>query len=55
MYFVLMFGVMLILPVHYLFVLLRLAVRTRVILKASWYLESQVPGKLCSCPLLFTQ
>jgi hypothetical protein len=29
-YFVLMFGVMLILPVHYLFVLLRLAVRTRV-------------------------
>jgi hypothetical protein len=28
-------------------VLLRLAVRTRVTRRASWYLESQVLGKLC--------
>jgi hypothetical protein len=28
-------------------VLLRLAVRICVICRASWYLESQVPGKLC--------
>jgi hypothetical protein len=47
MYFVYMFGVMLILPIHCLYVLLRLAVRIRVIRRASWYLESQVPGKLC--------
>jgi hypothetical protein len=31
MYFVYMFGVMLILPIHYLYVLLRLAVRIHII------------------------
>jgi hypothetical protein len=39
--------VMLILPIHVLSVLLSLGVRTRVTLRASWYLESQVIGKLC--------
>jgi hypothetical protein len=43
---------MLIMPIPCLFVLLRLAVGTRVTWRASWYLESQVPGKLCSLPLL---
>jgi hypothetical protein len=52
MYFVYMFGVVLFLPTPCLSVLLRLAVRTRVIRRASWYLESQVPGKLCPWSLL---
>jgi hypothetical protein len=47
MYFILMFGVMLILTIPCLSVLLRLAVRSRVTGRASWYLESQVTGKLC--------
>jgi hypothetical protein len=47
-----MFGVMLILSIPCLFVLLRVAVRSRVTGKASWYLESQVPGKLCPWQLL---
>jgi hypothetical protein len=42
-----MSGVMLILPIPCLSVLIRLAARLRVIWIASWYLESQVPCKLC--------
>jgi hypothetical protein len=42
-----MFGVMLILSIPCLFVLLRLEVRFRGSEESSWYLESQVPGKLC--------
>jgi hypothetical protein len=47
-----MFGVMLILSIPCLFVLLRLVVRLRGSEESPWYLESQVTGKLCSCPLL---
>jgi hypothetical protein len=47
MYFAYMFGVMLILPIPCMFVLLRLAVRSRGSEESSWYLESQGPGKLC--------
>jgi hypothetical protein len=46
-YFVYMLGVMLILPIPCLFVLLRLARGHESSEKQSWYLESQVPGKLC--------
>jgi hypothetical protein len=42
-----MVGVMLILSILCLFVLLRLAVRSRGSKESSWYLESQVQGKLC--------
>jgi len=49
-----MFGVMLILPIPCLFELLRLAVRSRVTWRSSWYLDSQGPGKLCPWSLLFT-
>jgi hypothetical protein len=52
MQFVLTFGVMLILSIPCLFVLLRLAVRSRVTWRSSWYLESQVSGKLCPWSLL---
>ena len=45
-----MFGVMLILPIH---CIATTSARSQVIWKASWYLESQVSGKLCpwSLPL----
>jgi hypothetical protein len=47
MYFVYMFGVMLILSILCVFVLLRLGVRSRGSEESPWYMESQVPGKLC--------
>jgi hypothetical protein len=42
-----MFGVMLMLYIPCLFVLLRLAVRSRGSEESSWYMDSQVPNKLC--------